>query len=339
MSARDTVKPISVPSTGVFSIYRNDGIADSPKPDIIYADNLNPCLRDFRVCLFISHRKFDITRLSKGLTWMARYTEPTCLQTAFPFSLSGYIFEPHNPSYLLNMGASVLNPTPMIPHQMTGPLSWYLGSTAVQMLVHHVFDKYLRSLQGGWRCRVLGRRIIRYIRRDCLNFPVNSYLPGNKKAWNLRFADCVSKMGFTDMLSRCTLAEYSRKIRAAPREVIFSRSLLLSAMMYATTAIPLSESFLASCAGLSQPTSIDTIVHSMGSRICGHSLLSIRFPTTFRHQLRIGGELDQKLCLACIHWQCSRCGLILPHQWPYRTSVVLPAVHLHMDNWAIGGHV
>lgn len=59
-----------------------------------------------------------------------------------------WIFQPHNPSYLTNMRASVLTPTPMIPDQMTGPLSWYRGSTAVQMLVHHVFDKYLRSLQG-----------------------------------------------------------------------------------------------------------------------------------------------------------------------------------------------
>lgn len=47
------------------------------------------------------------------------------------------------------MYVSVLTPTPMIPDQMTGPLSWYRGSTAVQKLVHHVFDKYLRSLQGG----------------------------------------------------------------------------------------------------------------------------------------------------------------------------------------------
>ena len=49
-------------------------------------------------------------------------------------------------------------------------------------------------------------------------------------------------MGFTDMLQKSTLAEYARKIRSAPREVILSRPLLLSAMMYATAAIPLSES-------------------------------------------------------------------------------------------------
>ena len=60
-----------------------------------------------------------------------------------------WIFQPHNPSYLTDMYASVLAPTPMIPDQMTGPLSWYRGSTVVQKLVHHVFDKYLRSLQGG----------------------------------------------------------------------------------------------------------------------------------------------------------------------------------------------
>ncbi|KAJ5569879.1 uncharacterized protein N7459_009309 [Penicillium hispanicum] len=46
-------------------------------------------------------------------------------------------------------------------------------------------------------------------------------------------------MGFTDMLRRSTLAEYHRKIKSAPREVILSRPLLLSAMMYAASAIPL----------------------------------------------------------------------------------------------------
>lgn len=49
-------------------------------------------------------------------------------------------------------------------------------------------------------------------------------------------------MGFGDILRRTTLAEYSRKIKSAPREVILSRRLLLSAMMYATAAIPLSKS-------------------------------------------------------------------------------------------------
>ncbi|KAI9926523.1 hypothetical protein MW887_004291 [Aspergillus wentii] len=46
-------------------------------------------------------------------------------------------------------------------------------------------------------------------------------------------------MGFTDILGKSTLADYGKKIRSAPREVVFSRTLLLSAMMYATAAIPL----------------------------------------------------------------------------------------------------
>lgn len=56
-----------------------------------------------------------------------------------------------------------------------------------------------------------------------------------------RVGGVVSKMGFTDMLRRSTLADYHRKIKSAPREVILSRPLLLSAMMYAAAAIPLSE--------------------------------------------------------------------------------------------------
>lgn len=48
-------------------------------------------------------------------------------------------------------------------------------------------------------------------------------------------------MGFTDMLRQSTLADYRRKIKSAPREVILSPQLLLSAMMYATAGIPLSK--------------------------------------------------------------------------------------------------
>lgn len=48
-------------------------------------------------------------------------------------------------------------------------------------------------------------------------------------------------MGVADLLRQSTLAEYARKIRSAPRAVILSRPLILSAMMYATAAIPLSE--------------------------------------------------------------------------------------------------
>lgn len=49
-------------------------------------------------------------------------------------------------------------------------------------------------------------------------------------------------MGFKGVLHLSTLAEYSRKIKSAPREVILSPPLLISAMLYATSAIPLSES-------------------------------------------------------------------------------------------------
>lgn len=57
-------------------------------------------------------------------------------------------------------------------------------------------------------------------------------------------------MGFTDILRGSTLAEYGRKIKTAPREVILSRSLLLSVMMYATAAMPLSQFIPTSAAPL-----------------------------------------------------------------------------------------
>ena len=51
----------------------------------------------------------------------------------------------------------------------------------------------------------------------------------------------MPNMGLKDLLGRTTLANYVAKIRAAPREVILSPRLLLSAFMYATAAIPLSQ--------------------------------------------------------------------------------------------------
>lgn len=47
-------------------------------------------------------------------------------------------------------------------------------------------------------------------------------------------------MGLKGVFQGSMLAEYGRKIKAAPREVMLSRSLLLSCFMYATSAIPLS---------------------------------------------------------------------------------------------------
>ncbi|KAJ5111989.1 hypothetical protein N7532_000034 [Penicillium argentinense] len=46
-------------------------------------------------------------------------------------------------------------------------------------------------------------------------------------------------MGVRDILNRTAMAVYIKKIRSARREVILSKGLLISAMMYATAAIPL----------------------------------------------------------------------------------------------------
>ena len=43
-------------------------------------------------------------------------------------------------------------------------------------------------------------------------------------------------------MGRTMLADYTKRIKDAPREVILSPALLLSCAMYATAAIPLSES-------------------------------------------------------------------------------------------------
>ncbi|KAJ5107176.1 hypothetical protein N7456_003851 [Penicillium angulare] len=46
-------------------------------------------------------------------------------------------------------------------------------------------------------------------------------------------------MGLKALLSRSAIATYGRNIKSAPREVILNPSLLISALMYASTAIPL----------------------------------------------------------------------------------------------------
>jgi hypothetical protein len=49
-------------------------------------------------------------------------------------------------------------------------------------------------------------------------------------------------MGVKEVFTESTVAKYARTIRAAPREVISSPSLLLSAALYAMSGIPISKS-------------------------------------------------------------------------------------------------
>ncbi len=46
-------------------------------------------------------------------------------------------------------------------------------------------------------------------------------------------------MGLKKIFSESTLAKYGRAIRTTPREVIFNRNLILSALLYAMAGIPL----------------------------------------------------------------------------------------------------
>ena len=52
-------------------------------------------------------------------------------------------------------------------------------------------------------------------------------------------------MGSKKFIDRIPLAVYGKNIREAPREVIFNRNVIFSAMLYATGAIPLSKENLA----------------------------------------------------------------------------------------------
>lgn len=50
-------------------------------------------------------------------------------------------------------------------------------------------------------------------------------------------------MGFKEIFSESTIAKYVRAMKAAPREVILSKKLLLSAALYAMAGIPISTFF------------------------------------------------------------------------------------------------
>jgi hypothetical protein len=77
------------------------------------------------------------------------------------------------------------------------------------------------------------------------------------------------------------LAQYAQRIKDAPREVILSRSLLLSCAMYATAAIPLSMSI----SHLLLIPTLLTTPRSMGSRIGVHVTFTFGLPGTVRYQL------------------------------------------------------
>ena len=48
-------------------------------------------------------------------------------------------------------------------------------------------------------------------------------------------------MNFRNIAAKSSLANYGRAIRNTPREVVFNRNLILSAILYAMSAIPASE--------------------------------------------------------------------------------------------------
>jgi hypothetical protein len=48
-------------------------------------------------------------------------------------------------------------------------------------------------------------------------------------------------MGIKELFLRSPLANYGKAIRSAPREVIFNHDVILSAMLFATSAIPASK--------------------------------------------------------------------------------------------------
>lgn len=50
-------------------------------------------------------------------------------------------------------------------------------------------------------------------------------------------------MGVKEIITESTLARYTKAMRAAPREIILSRKMLLSAALYAMSGIPISKRY------------------------------------------------------------------------------------------------
>lgn len=115
-------------------------------------------------------------------------------------------------------------------------------------------------------------------------------------------------------LQKSILADYGRKIQSAPREVILSRSLLLSCVMYATAAIPLSKSRLPYPTNRSQgpcPYILTVVLHSMGPGVCIHNAFSKRVPAALRDQFRLGWVVAQ-FHFSGVYWRCSRGCTVIP---------------------------
>lgn len=84
-------------------------------------------------------------------------------------------------------------------------------------------------------------------------------------------------MGFKQLIQASPIANYGKAIRAAPREVIFNRQLLLSCVLYAMSAVPVSESSKKKRSRSRLASNAKSLTLTSQRGIKGHHLSSHRF--------------------------------------------------------------
>lgn len=83
------------------------------------------------------------------------------------------------------------------------------------------------------------------------------------------FCSAFATMGIKDAFARSSVTQYAQSIRAAPREVIRSPTLLRSSLLYALAGVPMSK-YAISCLHYLEQT-LTVSVRSLGPRsFCRH---------------------------------------------------------------------
>jgi hypothetical protein len=137
-------------------------------------------------------------------------------------------------------------------------------------------------------------------------------------------------MGFKELFTESSFAKHHRSVKAAPHEVIWNRSLILSSLLYAMSAVPLSESFTITTRyrlSLSNKS-----LNSLGSSLCRIRTLSSWFPEAFPVPFRQQRTRDSQLHIYCLcRSRCWRWSVFLS-QRQNRSSMEFPTVYLHLDH-------
>ena len=135
------------------------------------------------------------------------------------------------------------------------------------------------------------------------------------------------------ILSNLTVARYVRAIKQSPREIIFSRRLLVSAALYATAGVPISM-WHPHCRLLGFVMIIADLSSSMGPGLFIDRSIVAWLPTFVWHHFWRERRPNLELHIVRISDCWHRRGLVVLHQRQDRTALVASLVYGHLDRRA-----